>query len=300
VINLLKGVFTPIITVFDNTGKIDFEGNKRVIERLVTAGVDGILFLGSIGEFFALSLEEKKEFIDFAVKTVNKRAAVMIGTGGTVMEEVIELTKYAESAGADAAVAISPYYFNLDEESLYRYYSAVASSVKMPILLYNFPDRTSVNMSPQLIKRLAMDFNNITGIKDTVDNISHTRKIIAEVKNSRGDFSIFSGFDEYFVSNLMAGGSGIITGLTNIAPTIFIELYKAYSENRLDVVSEMQEKINKLMALYDVSQPFISAIKEAVSMVVPGICAIPRSPFVGCDEVQKNKIRTILKQVGLV
>ncbi|MDP4090086.1 MAG: 4-hydroxy-tetrahydrodipicolinate synthase [Bacillota bacterium] len=297
---MLKGVFTPIVTIFNEAGEIDYKGNARVIERLIKAGVDGILFLGSIGEFFSLSLEEKLKFITFAVKTVDKRAKVLIGTGGTVMDEVISLTQYAESEGADAAVLISPYYFNLDDESIYRYYAEAASSVKMPILLYNFPDRTSVNLSPQLIHRLARDFGNIVGIKDTVDNISHTRKVIAEVKADIKEFSIFSGFDEYFIPNLLAGGSGIITGLTNIAPELFVNFYKAFEKNDLQTADEAQKKINILMNLYDISQPFVSSIKTAVSMLVPGISADPRKPFAGCSQEQVEKVREILKKAEVI
>lgn len=297
---MFKGVFTPIITVFDTNGEIDYEGNKRVIDRLVDKGVDGILFLGSIGEFFSLSLEEKMKFITFALKTVNKRTNVLIGTGGTVIDEVVSLTHYAESEGADAAVVISPYYFNLDEDSLYRYYAQVATSVGMPIFIYNFPDRTSINMSPQLIHKLAKDFANIVGIKDTVDNISHTRKIIEEVKSDIKEFAVFSGYDEYFVPNLMAGGNGIITGLTNIAPELFINLYKAFEENKLTEVNEMQKKVNILMNLYDACQPFISSIKTAVSMFVPDISTNPRKPFAGCSEVQIEKVMEILKKADII
>ena len=297
---MLKGVFTPIVTVFNEHGEIDYDANKKIIERLINEGVDGILFLGSIGEFFSFSMEEKMKFISFAVKTVNKRVKVFIGTGGTVVHEVVALTQYAENAGADAAVVISPYYFNLDEESLYRYYSEVASSVSMSILIYNFPDRTSVNLSPQLIHRLAKDYKNVIGIKDTVDNISHTRKIIAEVKQDTKEFSVFSGFDEYFVPNLMAGGSGIITGLTNIAPKVFVDLYKAFYENDMNTVRELQNKINILMKLYDISQPFISSIKTAVSIMVPGIGTDPRKPFASCSEQQIEKVKAVLKEAEII
>jgi 4-hydroxy-tetrahydrodipicolinate synthase len=292
---MLKGVFTPVVTIFDERGEIDYEGNKRVIERLIKAGVDGILFLGSIGEFFTISIEEKFKFITFAAKTVDKRTKVLIGTGGTIVEEVVSLTQYADSEGADGAVIISPYYFTLDEESLYRYYAQAAESVDMPILLYNFPDRTSVSLSPQLIHNLARDFKNIAGIKDTVDNISHTRKVIAEVREDIKEFSVFSGFDEYFVPNLVSGGSGIITGLTNIAPELFVNLYKDFEKGDLNAVMEGQKKINILMELYDVSQPFVSAIKSAVAIMVPGIRADPRKPFSGCNQVQTEKIKEILK-----
>jgi 4-hydroxy-tetrahydrodipicolinate synthase len=297
---MLEGVFTPIITVFNSKGEIDYQGNKRVIERLVNAGVDGILFLGSIGEFFSLSLEERKEFITFAVKTVNKRTKVLIGTGGTVVDEVVSLTQYAEREGADAAVVISPYYFILNEDSLYRYFAKVVESVKMSVLLYNFPDRTGVNLSPKLIRRLGEEFTNIIGIKDTVDNISHTRKIIQEVSKMDKEFSVFSGFDEYFIPNLMAGGSGIITGLTNIAPEVFTKLYGAYNENNLEVIAEMQKKINILMNLYDVSEPFVSSIKTAVSILVEGLSTKIREPFAGCNDEQVERIKEILRKANII
>jgi 2-dehydro-3-deoxy-D-pentonate aldolase len=297
---VLKGIFTPIITVFGENGEIDFEGNKRVIESILEAGVDGILFLGSIGEFFALTMEEKKKYIDYVIEVVNKRAKVLIGTGGTVIEEVIELTRYAEKAGADAACAISPYYFNLTEESLYQYYSKLAESSKLPLMLYNFPDRTGVNMSPELVAKLAKNYNNIIGIKDSVDNIGHTRKLIAAVKPYRKDFAVFSGFDEYLIPNLMAGGAGIIGGLTNIAPEIFVELYKCYINDEFEKVKKLQERANLLAGLYDVSQPFISAIKAAVSVVVPGAGLMPREPFVGVDGVQMNKVKEILAKAEVI
>ena len=297
---MFKGVFTPIITIFNENGDIDYKENKRVIERLIDAGVDGILFLGSIGEFFSLSLEEKMKFITFAIKTVDKRTNVLIGTGGTDTYEVVSLTKYAESEGADAAVVISPYYFNLGDDSLYRYYAEVATSVKMSIFLYNFPARTSINLSPKLIHKLAKDFANIVGIKDTVDNISHTRKVIEEVKSDIQKFAVFSGFDEYFIPNLMAGGNGIITGLTNIAPELFINLYKSFNQNKFLEVNDMQKKVNILMGIYDVSEPFISSIKTAVSMYVPGLSTNLRKPFANCSEVQVEDIRTILKKAQLI
>lgn len=297
---MFKGVFTPIITAFDRDGRIDYPANRLIINRLIDGGVNGILFMGSIGEFFALSYEEKKEFIRFAVQTVDHRVKVLIGTGGTVPAEVKALTRFAESEGADAAVIISPYYFKLDDESLYRYYSSAAASVRMPVLLYNFPDRTCVSLDPPLIRRLAHDCENIVGIKDTVDTISHTRKIIAGMKQETKAFSVFSGFDEYFLPNLTAGGSGIITGLTNIAPHVFTSLYSAYHEKRLDAVAMCQSKINRLMEIYDVSTPFISAIKAAVALLVPGIGSAPRQPFAACDDSQTDRIKVILRDAGIM
>jgi 4-hydroxy-tetrahydrodipicolinate synthase len=299
--DMYKGVFSPIVTIFDQKGDIDYKANERVINNLIDNGIDGILFLGSMGEFFAIPLDKKKEYIDFAVKMVDKRVKVLIGTGGTDVDEVAGLTRYSQLAGADAALVVSPYYFKLDDESLYRYFAQVAASADIDIILYNFPDRTSVSLDAPLVTRLARDFKNIVGIKDTVDNISHTRKLIKAVRQEFNEFSILAGFDEYLVPNLMAGGDGVICGLTNIAPRIFSEIYAAYGRKDLDTVDALQKKIYTLMQLYDVTQPFVGAIKAATSIVLGGgISMQVAKPAKAADELQLERIRKILGEAGLI
>lgn len=297
---MFGGILSPIITVLDEQGRLDFNGNALHINRLIANGINGILFLGSIGEFFALSLEEKKEFIRFAVKTVDKRVPVLIGTGGTVQAEVIELTRFAEQAGADAAVVISPYYFKLDQETIYRYYAELARSTSLPIMLYNFPDRTAADLGPELVRRLATEFNHIVAIKDTVDNISHTRKLIQAVKDKRPDFSVLSGFDEYLIPNLMAGGDGVLSGLTNIVPEVFAGLMQAYAAKELDKVTAAQTKISLLMNLYDVTSPFIAGIKGAVAALGQPIAPVVKEPGTGLTAGQRQTIKTVLAQAGVI
>ncbi len=297
---MFKGIFTPVITILDQQGKLDFKGNEIVINRLIENGVNGLLFLGSIGEFFALTVEEKQEFIRFVIKTVGKRVPVLIGTGGTVQDEVIALTKFAEREGADAAVVISPYYFKLDAETIYRYYANVARSTSLPIMLYNFPERTCADLAPDLVLRLAKEFSHIVAIKDTVDNISHTRKLIQTVKEVRPEFSVLSGFDEYLIPNLMAGGDGLIGGLSNVVPDIFAGLLKAYHAKDLEKVAEAQAKISVLMNLYDVSQPFVAAIKGAVSAKGVSINPVTKEPSVALTQQQMDAIRTILKKADTI
>lgn len=294
---MLKGVFTPMITAFDAEGRLDYPANAALIERLITGGVNGILFMGSIGEFFSLSVAEKQDFTDFVVKTVNKRVTVMIGTGGTHVDEVIALTRYAEKAGADCGVAISPYYFKLDEDSIYRYYAAIANASPLPLLLYNFPDRSNVDFSANLVRSLAVDFPQIIGIKDTVDNISHTRKLIAAVKPARADFAILSGFDEYLIPNLMAGGDGLIGGLSNLIPQTFSDLYRAYQSGDFAGVTVAQARISALMALYDVTNPFVLAIKTAVSRST-GLCTgAMRKPAGSVTEAQIQSIDQLIQGI---
>ena len=295
---MFKGAITPVITVFDKQGKIDAAGNTQHINRLIDEGINGLLFLGSIGEFFALTMDEKKEFIDLVVRVVDKRVPVLIGTGGTILAEVIELTNYAQQAGADAVVVISPYYFQLGNEVLYRYYAELAKNTTMPIMLYNFPDRTSVNLDPQLVLRLAKEFPHIIGIKDTVDGISHTRKLIQIVKKERPDFCVMSGYDEYMVPNLLAGGDGVIGGLTNVIPGVFRDLLAAYEKQDFAGVAAGQAKISVLMNLYDLSSPFVAAIKGGVAAQGVNIETVTQEPSLALQPEQVAAIEKLVQSVN--
>ena len=216
------------------------------------------------------------------------------------MDEVVELTQFAENKGATAVIAISPYYFKLDEANIYRYYATVAKCVELPVLLYNFPDRTAVNFSPELVLKLALDFKNIVGIKDTVDNISHTRKLIHIVKSQRMDFSILSGFDEYLVPNLLAGGDGLIGGLSNVAPALFVDLYNACMKKDFDTVKVLQTKVCILMGLYDISQPFVASIKTAASIAGLNTGCTMRKPAEELDSEQIGRVREILNSINIL
>lgn len=295
---MFKGAITPVITVFDKQGKIDAAGNTQHINRLIDEGINGLLFLGSIGEFFALTMDEKKEFIDLVVRVVDKRVPVLIGTGGTILAEVIELTNYAQQAGADAVVVISPYYFQLGNEVLYRYYAELARNTTMPIMIYNFPDRTSVNLDPQLVLRLAKEFPHIIGIKDTVDGISHTRKLIQIVKKERPDFCVMSGYDEYMVPNLLAGGDGVIGGLTNVIPGVFRDLLAAYEKQDFAGVAAGQAKISVLMNLYDLSSPFVAAIKGGVAAQGVNIETVTQEPSLALQPEQVAAIEKLVQSVN--
>jgi dihydrodipicolinate synthase len=291
---MFKGIISPVITILDREEKIDYTGMEEHIDSLIDYGLNGLLFLGSMGEFFAFTLEEKEEFIEFAIQKANHRIPVLIGTGGTCVEEVVALTQFAEKKGADAAVIVSPYYFKLDEQNLYNYYATVAQCTKLPILIYNFPDRTNINMSPELVLRLAQDYPNIRGIKDTVDNISHTRMLIEVVKSQIKDFSVLSGFDEYLVPNLMAGGDGVVCGLTNVAPEVFTGLYQAYQAGDFVTVVSRQRQISQLMSIYDASNPFIAAIKMAVMLTGRKMVPMVKAPAVMLDKQGRNKVNSIL------
>jgi len=275
---MFKGVICPVVTAFDAQGNIDYGAQGLIVERLVESGIDGILFCGSIGEFTSICFEEKKTFFKWAVEKVGGRTLVLAGTGGTNVGETLKLNEYCKMVGVDGAVVMSPHYFLLDERSAYAYYASVAK-VGLPVILYNFPDRTKMSLSAGLVRSLACDFENIAGIKDTVDSMSHTRELIDTVLPVRGDFSILSGFDEYFIPNLMGGGSGVLSGLTNIMPKTFMEIKAAFGSGDFEKLCALQTKLNKMMKIYTLASSFVPAVKYAVHKLIPQAGASPREPF---------------------
>lgn len=295
---MYQGIYTPSITILKTDGSIDYPNMQKHIDKLIDGGVNGILFFGSIGEFYAFTQDEKKAFIDFAVKTVANRVTVIVGTGGMIMDEVIDLTHYAGNAGADAAMLISPYYFGPTEQTAIKYFSEVASAVDLPLFLYNFPARTGSDLTPDLVLQLATRHPNIIGIKDTVDCISHTRKIIQKVKTERPDFTVLSGFDEYYVVNRISGGDGILSGLTNIEPGLFADLHKAYANHDFEAVERCAEKVSLLMKLYDVAEFFVAGMKASVKIKGLDITSDTKEPSVGVTAEQYEELRSILKEAG--
>lgn len=291
---------TPVVTALDENGHIDTEANKRIYEHLIQGGIDGILIFGSIGEFFALPMEEKKDMVREAVACIDHRVTVYIGTNSMEFEECVEFSNFALDAGADGVMVISPYYFNLPDSAVENFYDSLADRVNGPVLLYNFPARTGYDLKPEVILGLVRRHKNIVGIKDTVGTMGHTRAIIQAVKREFPEFLVYSGFDEFFAHNVLSGGDGCIAGLSNFAPAVAAGFAGAARDNDLAAMQAYQQKIDSLMAIYDVAEQFIPIIKKA--MVLCGVemdpaCAVP---LLSADENETEKIREILKQAEII
>lgn len=291
---------TPVVTALDENGHIDTEANKRIYEHLIQGGIDGILIFGSIGEFFALPMEEKKDMMREAVACIDHRVTVYIGTNSMEFEECVEFSNFALDAGADGVMVISPYYFNLPDSAVENFYDSLADRVNGPVLLYNFPARTGYDLKPEVILGLVRRHKNIVGIKDTVGTMGHTRAIIQAVKREFPEFLVYSGFDEFFAHNVLSGGDGCIAGLSNFAPAVAAGFAGAARDNDLAAMQAYQQKIDSLMAIYDVAEQFIPIIKKA--MVLCGVEMDPAcaAPLLSADENETEKIREILKQAEII
>ena len=291
---MFKGVNSPVITILKDDGSIDYGNMERHINHLIEAGLNGLLFLGSLGEFYAFSEAEKRALIDFAVKTAAGRTQVVIGIGHTEEAAVVRLAVHAAEAGADALNIVSPYYFGLPAAAAADYFERIGKAVSLPIMLYNFPDRTGSDLSPEIVREIAQRCPTIVGIKDTVDNISHTRRICQMVKPVRPDFSVLSGFDEYYIVNRISGGDGVLCGLTNVVPELFVRMHRSYESGDLAAAVRCAEKIAGVMRIYAVTPLFITGMKAAVRATGLSISTCTRAPGTVLTEAEEREIRAIL------
>lgn len=217
-----KGLITPVVTALNEKEEFDPGMYKEFINHLIDAGVSGIFPLGTNGEFYAFNQEEKLEIIKTAVEAVNGRVPVYAGTGCVTTKETIEFSKKVQDLGVDCLSVISPYFVAVSQDDLYEHYSAVAKAIDMPMLLYNIPARTGNNIAFGTVKKL-MEFENIIGIKDSSGNFDNTLKYI---ENTDPRIQVLAGSDSLILWTLMAGGTGAISGCSNVFPELMVSIYK--------------------------------------------------------------------------
>ena len=210
---IFKGCGTALVTPFTNDG-INFEELRKLIEFQILESVDALIVCGTTGESSTMSLEEKKSVIDFSIKIANKRIPIIAGTGGNNTKDVITLSKYAEDIGADGLLLVTPYYNKTTQHGLVKHYTEIAQSVKIPIIIYNVPSRTGLNIEPKTCLELSK-IPNIVAIKEASGNISQVAKI---ANLCQDELTIYSGNDDQIVPTLSLGGLGVISVLSNIYP----------------------------------------------------------------------------------
>ncbi|MEA5092722.1 putative 2-dehydro-3-deoxy-D-pentonate aldolase YjhH [bioreactor metagenome] len=293
-------IYTPVVTAFDKEGNLDIQANKNIYDHLINGGVDGIVVMGSTGEFFSMTTGQKKELIDLVTSYAGKRTKILIGTSCMRVDDTVELANYALNAGADAVMIIGPYYFALSDASVEAFYSEVAQQINGDIYLYNFPDRTGYDLKPQVVLNLLKKYKNIVGFKDTVTEMCHTRELMTIIHKEYPNFIVLSGFDENLAHNVLCGGDGCIGGLSNLCPEIFREWIKAIDNKDMEKIAKYQKIIDRAMDLYDIGTPFIPIIKKA--MMIRGVqmkdyCT---KPFLPATDAETEKIKIILKDINLL
>lgn len=297
---MFEGLMPAMVTPFDEDGEVDLRATGEVVERSIGAGVSGIVILGSTGEFPQLDGGERRRFAEEVAGLVAGRVPLVVGVGATGTREAVALARHAEAAGADGVISVSPFYWTVGEEALFRHFATVSESVDIPMLVYNFPLLTGIDLSPTLVARLADECPNITGIKDTVTEHIHTVNVLQKVKPVRPDFTVLSGFEDQILPNLLAGGDGSICGLSNVAPELFVGLVAAAQRGDLHEAAERHRRVLRLMSLGSLSDPVVGAVKAAMAKLGVGISSTVRGPALPAPAEASGEIENVLESAGLL
>lgn len=284
----------PVVTVFDERGQVDLEANIQVWNGLIERGVDGILLHGSNGEFFTLSAAERTQLIEAAVAATRGKVKLIVGTGTNAVDETVALSNRALELGADAVMVITPFYFGLGHQGIVEYFCAVASQIEGDVMLYNFPARTGNDIDADAVRQIVTRCPNVVGIKDTVTDMGHTRAILEILADVAPEFIVYSGFDENFAHNGLAGGNGCIAALANIYPELTRAWAEALGVADWERVEKIQHVIDKLADVYTVAPLFVPAVKYAMSVRGLPVKPICRSTVLELTDDQKAQVEAIL------
>ncbi len=278
---MFKGSGVALITPFDENNNVNYDVLSKLIDFQIENDTDAIIICGTTGESSTLSLEEKKEVIKFTVEKTKKRIPVIAGTGSNSTSDAIYISKYAQSVGADGLLLVTPYYNKCTQDGLYLHYEAIAKNVNIPIILYNVPSRTGVNIETETLTKLSK-IDNIVGIKEASSNISQIASIFSKVRN---DFLVYSGNDDQILPILSLGGAGIISVLANIFPKDTHKICENFFEGNIDEARKLQLKyFDVIKGLFCEVNPI--PVKEALNYLGynVGKCRLPL-----CDMKKENK-----------
>lgn len=285
---IFKGCGTAIATPFIDD-EVNYEEFGKLIEFQIENNCDALIVCGTTGEASTMSKEEKKSVIKYAVDKVNKRIPVIAGTGGNNTKEVIELSKYSESVGADGLLIVTPYYNKTTQQGLIEHYKVIASNTKLPIIVYSVPSRTGLNVEPNTCLELSK-VENIVAIKEASGNLSQIAKIKALCKD---ELDIYSGNDDQILPILSLGGIGVISVLSNIAPKYTHDMIEHYFNGNTDEATNMQLNcIDLVDSLFCEVNPI--PVKEALNMIGYNY-GIPRLPLIKMTESGTKRLEKSLK-----
>lgn len=291
----LKGIITPVVTVFDNNENIDEDGFRTIINHLIDHGVYGIFISGGQGEGFSLTNDEKMRLLDIGLETINGRVPVLMGTGAITTRGAVELTQAAHKAGADAVTAITPYFIGPNQDELYDHYCRIIDAADIPVLIYNNPWRTHLNIKPETVARLCEYSPNMAGIKDSSGDLGMT---IGYKRLCPNYFKVFIGRDQLIYSALCAGLDGAVAATSNAAIDIVVGIYNEYTAGNLEAAWDYQEKLVPLREFFT-QGTFPVVVKEA--MALRGLPAGPcRKPVGPISDEKREKLREVLVGMGLI
>jgi len=284
-----RGAFVAIVTPFID-GQLDEQGLKDLIEFQISNGTHGIVPCGTTGESATLSHAEHHRVVELTIKTVNGRVPVLAGTGSNSTTETIELTRHAKEAGADGALVITPYYNKPSQEGLYQHFKTVAEAVDIPLILYNVPSRTAIDMAAVTVARCA-EVDNIVGIKEATGDMNRACDVIRRCPK---DFAVLSGDDFTAMSLVLLGGTGVISVTSNVNPKGMSDLMNAALAGDVAKAREIQHRLFPLMGamFYDTNPVPAKKALELMGKIKSGA---PRQPLWQMGEEPMNRMKAVLK-----
>jgi 4-hydroxy-tetrahydrodipicolinate synthase len=292
--SVFRGAFVAIVTPFTG-GQVDEQALVDLIEFHIANGTHGIVPCGTTGESATMSHEEHHRVVELTVRTVNGRVPVVAGSGSNSTAEAIDLTRHAKQAGADGVLMVSPYYNKPSQEGLYQHYKAVAEAVDIPIILYNVPSRTSSNILPQTVARLA-EVDGIVGIKEATGDLNQVSEVI---RLCPGDFAVLSGDDFTSMPTVLIGGTGVISVTSNVAPKDMAQMMDAALAGDLAKARQLHYKLFPLMKamFYDTNPVPAKKSLELMGKIKSGT---PRLPLYPMNEETLSRLKTALADYGLI
>lgn len=290
---MFRGAIVAIVTPFKN-GKIDEEALRELIEFQIANGTDGIVPCGTTGESSTLSHEEHEAVIEITIDAVKKRVPVIAGTGSNSTEEALRLTQHAYKAGADGALIVCPYYNRPTQEGLYQHFKKIAENVPIPVVPYNIPSRTGVNLLPPMVAKLAK-IKNIVGIKEASGSLKQMGDII---ESCPADFAVLSGDDNFTLPLLAIGGAGVISVVSNVVPADMAGLVDAFAAGDIKKAKSLHYKMSALMdALFIEVNP--TPVKAALAMMGK-IKEEYRLPLCKMADANREKLKKVMTDYVLI
>jgi 4-hydroxy-tetrahydrodipicolinate synthase len=291
------GIIPPVITPFTEKGDLDEAGLRKNLKFLLDSGVHGIVVNGTTGEAESLTIEERRQILKIAESEIGGKVPLIAGTGAPSTRAVIKLTKDAKDAGADAALIVTPFYHVPTEEALIKHYQEVGESVDLPIIVYNIPQHTSVNVNPPILKRLCDSVPQIIAYKDSSGNMGQLAETIRVFKDK---ISILIGADDLLLPGLVLGAQGAIIAVGNVAPRLAVEIFTLTAKGDLTGAKERFFKWLPLARACTLSTyNFPAGVKDAVRLL--GRPAGPsRAPLTLSSPEEMEVIRQALKNIGLL
>ncbi len=291
-VGFCNGILTAMITPFTENG-VNLEEFGKMIEYQIEGGTDALVVLGTTGEPATMTEAEKEEAITYAVKKAAGRIKIIVGTGSNNTARAVAASVKAEKLGADGVLAVTPYYNKCTQKGLLEYYRAICAAVKIPVIAYNVPSRTAVNILPETAEKLAC-IPNMAGIKEASGNMA---QVCETMRRIRGKMDLYSGEDFLNLPMLAIGGAGLISVTSNIAPALVKKMYTLVKQNKLDEANAVQDF---LLPLEDACFLEVNPIPIKAAYNMLGFDAgVPRAPLTELEDCNKAKLYEEMKKAGL-